>query len=453
MEEKVTALAAEYDMLPPGGTVLCAVSGGADSMCLLSLLADLAPRRGFTLAAGHFDHRLRPSSGREADFVRAWCEGRGIPFYLGGGDVAARAKETGAGIEETARAMRYAFLQAQAQALGGAHIATAHTADDNGETLLLHLVRGSGLQGLTGIAPRRGNIVRPLLTVTRGEIMDYLDVHGVPHVEDESNGDTRYARNFIRREVMPLLKTLNPNLTRRLNETAFALRGDNDCLNARAAAVYAGMERAAGMAALPCALLTGQPPAMAARGVQRMAAAVDPDLVLSAAQRRAVLALAAGADPSGEVSLPRGVKAMRLYDRLALIVGEGPPPLAPQVLPLPGQAEAGLFSVLARRVKYAGESNLPYSFYLACDKIGTSLTLRARRTGDRLRLPGRGGSRTVKQLMIDRRVPRVLRDRTPVLDAGGAVAAVAGLGPEERFLPQPGQAAWQIEIRKGDFGS
>ena len=166
MLEQALALTREYAMLSPGSTVLCAVSGGADSMCLLHWLSR---REGITLHAAHFDHRLRGAeSDADAAFVRDWCRENGIPFHLGSADVRARAGEAGRGIEETARDLRYAFLRKTARDLGGAVIATAHNADDNAETLLLHLVRGTGLQGLAGIPPRRDALVRPLLTTPPG---------------------------------------------------------------------------------------------------------------------------------------------------------------------------------------------------------------------------------------------------------------------------------------------
>jgi len=192
--------AAQYDMLPRNGLVLCALSGGADSMYLAANLLAGMEQGGYRLAAAHYDHCLRgENSARDARFVREWCRSQGIPCVLGQGDVAARAKAEGRGLEETAREMRYAFLKETAAALGAEVIATAHTADDNGETLLLNLVRGSGLQGLCAIPPRRGNLVRPMLTTTRAEVERWLAEHHVPHVEDESNQDLCFTRNRVRK--------------------------------------------------------------------------------------------------------------------------------------------------------------------------------------------------------------------------------------------------------------
>ena len=149
---EAAAFADQYQMLPQGSTVLCAVSGGKDSMALLSVLQTLAPERTLMIPAAHFNHQLRgEASQRDEDFVSKWCADHNIPLTIGSGDVAQAAQEQGKGIEETARAMRYGFLTETAQEVGAEKIATAHNADDNAETVLLHLIRGTGLDGLTGM--------------------------------------------------------------------------------------------------------------------------------------------------------------------------------------------------------------------------------------------------------------------------------------------------------------
>ena len=215
LERKLLRLAADYGMFPPSSHVLVACSGGGDSMCLLTLLWNLRHTLGITLSAAHFNHQLRPEATEEAEFVHNWCAKLGIPCVIGSEAVAEKAAQTGRSLEDTARELRYAFLERTRHDLAAHRIATAHHAQDNSETLLLHLIRGSGLRGLGGIPPVRGNIVRPLLTAQRWEIHSYLTRHHIPYVEDASNQDIRYTRNFIRHEILPLLEQCNPNLNAR----------------------------------------------------------------------------------------------------------------------------------------------------------------------------------------------------------------------------------------------
>ncbi|MDR1669545.1 MAG: tRNA lysidine(34) synthetase TilS [Oscillospiraceae bacterium] len=206
----------------PMRSILAAVSGGADSVALLHMLRE----EGFDLTAAHYNHGLRPEADEDETFVRKLCERFEIPLAAGRGDVAAEAARRGAGIEETAREMRYAFLEKTREERGLSNIATAHNADDNAETVLLNLVRGAGLAGLSGIPPVRERIVRPILHLSRDDILRYLVRHGLPHREDASNADKTFRRNFLRHEVIPALKALNPSLTGAVTRLTGLLRED-----------------------------------------------------------------------------------------------------------------------------------------------------------------------------------------------------------------------------------
>ena len=200
MKAEVARFCREEGLFSAGDRVVCALSGGADSMAMLWCLHSLQAGLGITVSAAHFNHRLR---GAEADrdeaFVRAFCAGRGIALTVGSADVAQYAKDHGQSLEEAARECRYAFLRA----LPCDKLATAHTADDNAETVLLHLLRGSGLRGLCGIPPRRGSIVRPLLSVTREQVTAFLRAENIAWVEDSTNAEEFCTRNRLRRRVLP----------------------------------------------------------------------------------------------------------------------------------------------------------------------------------------------------------------------------------------------------------
>lgn len=450
MLETIKALTTEYDMLPRGGTVLCAVSGGADSMCLLHLLHTWAGEGGFRVAAAHYNHNLRGAeSDRDAAFVAEWCAGQDIPCVIGAGDVAHEARARGLGVEETARQMRYEFLRGAADAMGCGRIATAHSADDNLETLLLHLVRGAGLHGLAGIPPRRGVVVRPLLTTSRAEIVAYLEANGVAHVEDSSNTDEGYARNRIRRQVVPLLEELNPGFVRRMTDTTRYLRADNDYLNAQAARVCAHARWAEDDLVIEARLIAELPPAIAPRAVRRLLEMLgDGNTNCSSAHLNAVVELARGSDPSAVVFLPGGKLAQRVYRELLLTRSSDPlPPFLPAPLVLDGETllEGTPWRVRCRSLPCPDESErLPGAVYLDRDKVDGVLLLRPRQTGDEIALPRRGGTKTLKKLFIDEKVPRREREHIPVLADRAGVAAVAGFGADQRRLAQTGGRAYEL---------
>ena len=201
----------QQGMLPAAGeTVLCAVSGGRDSVCLLHYLASLGRRRGFAVAAAHYNHLMRPTAGRDEAFVAGLCRELGVPLYVERGDVRAIARQEGWGVEEAGRRLRYDFLERTADAIGASRIATAHHLSDQAETVVLNLLRGTGPEGLAGIPPVRGRLIRPLLQTPRQEIEAYLTAHGLGHVEDETNDSMDFTRNRLRREVWPLLAQLHP---------------------------------------------------------------------------------------------------------------------------------------------------------------------------------------------------------------------------------------------------
>ena len=205
MVEQVKQTIAAYDMLRSGEPVLVALSGGADSVALLHALRAL----GYPVQAFHLNHCLRGAeSDRDEAFCRALCVRLGVELTVERVDVAAAAREQGNGVEETARRMRYARLQDAAQ---GMKIATAHTADDNLETVLFHLVRGTGPKGLAGIPPVRGRIIRPMLRVERMQIEEYLASIGQDYVTDSTNADDAYTRNRIRHTVVPALREIQPS--------------------------------------------------------------------------------------------------------------------------------------------------------------------------------------------------------------------------------------------------
>lgn len=413
------------DRLPGEGVILCAVSGGADSMYLLCRLLEL----GYPVHAAHYNHGIRGAEAdRDEEFVRAFCRERDIPFSCERGDVLAFARDRGLSTEEAARIMRYDFLERTADRVGAAVIATAHNAGDNTETVLLNLLRGSGLRGLCGIPPERGRIRRPMLDVTREQVEDYLRGHGIPWVEDSTNGKDLYTRNRIRHEVMPVLKGLNPSLEETVGRAAALLRRDEDYLSALAedfVQKYGQGDR------IPVKPLEELPIPVRSRVVRAMAGRE-----LSARQTEAVLALSR----SGDVTDVSGMRVGRTREYLVFGAEEKRP--FPERVLWEGERldlpEAGLSLRLTKERKTFPFVHSPFNtFSFSYEKICGSITVGTRRDGDKFRPAGRGCTKTLKQLFMENDVPAWERDGVPVLRDGEGILYVYGIGPAERMTPGP----------------
>ena len=444
-------------MIPPGSTILCAVSGGADSTCLLHALYRLREKLGFTLIAAHYNHKLRgtESDGDEA-FVRQFVElccgqeilpnGTVLPpvtLYCAFGDVQGESRRRGTGLEETAREMRYAFLRQTARETGAQFIATAHNADDNGETILFHLARGTGLRGLTGIQPKSGDLIRPLLTTPRKEVEAYLAYHSLPHREDGSNRDTAYSRNKIRHQVVPVLESMFPGFAGRVSETAALLRADEAYLTRQAYILSDQAKPQGNGLSISAPLLADAPPPLATRAIRQLIGRLnggDQDCGLT--HLESVLTLCRTTDPSARINLPRGLIARREYESLILTREQLPIEWAEMTLPTPGHCMAGSWSISCYAEIYADQPQTPWSFWLKADK---PLIVRPRRTGDQMQLPGRP-QKTIKKWYIDEKIPAHLRPTLPVFLQDGQLAAAAGLGPGQCALPTQEQPAWHIIV-------
>lgn len=425
------------ELLPKDGLVLCAVSGGADSMYLLAKLRDM----GVSVAAAHFHHGLRgaDADGDEA-FVRAFCAEREIPFAAGRGDTAAYAREHRLGVEEAARELRYAFLENAADELGAAVIATAHTADDNIETVLLHLTRGAGLRGLGGIPPARGRIVRPMLDTSRAEAEAYLRASGIAWREDATNAADDFARNRLRHKVVPLLREENPALGAAIGRMTALLRRDEEYLESLADAFAAEQAADGGVSASAlCAL----PWPVASRAVRRMAG-----VELSAEHTAAILRAAEQGGAADVPGLRVAVSGGKLYFGVRETRPFEPCELGPgQRIELP---EAGL-CVQCRKIDAAPADVYKSltTFFFSCANIYGKITVTPRRAGDRFRPVGRGCTKTLKALFRERSVPPWERDAVPVLRDEMGILGVYGVGVSERACAAPNErGAIQIDITR-----
>jgi len=433
MKDKLLQFCREQQLLSPGDTVICAVSGGADSMAMLLLLHSLRQELGIIVSAAHFNHHLRgeASDGDEA-FVRDFCEKRQIFCHSGSGDVAAYAKTSGLSLEEAARALRYSFFAA----LPGL-VATAHTADDNAETVFMNLIRGSGLKGLSGIPPKRDRMIRPMLPFTRVKVEAYLRAADVPWREDGSNHTDFCRRNRIRHHVIPLLREENPALSRTVLAESLLLREEDAFLDTMA-------EQEAEKAARPdgwdCKTLLSLPPVLLRRVLILLLRRHEIPWDLGHVE-----ALRQQLNGSGRLSLPGGWEAVQSCGLLQFTCQEAPA-LIPRLLPVPGEL---LLPECALRITCALQADTARAaedtLLLDAGSVPEVITVRSRRTGDAIALPG--GTRSLKRLMIDRKIPVLQRDLLPVLAAEDRILAVYSLGVGRDYLPKPGNPVLAVQFQ------
>lgn len=422
MLNKLLKFLRQYDMVASGDHVICAVSGGADSVALLFAMYLLKDKLGIRLSAAHFNHRLRmEESDRDEQFVREFCDRYDIPLFVGSGDVKPGKK----GLEAAARDARYGFLRQ----LPG-KIATAHTADDNAETVLLHLVRGTGLKGLGGITPVSGKVIRPMLTCTRQDVEVFLQEWCLSHITDSSNDGDAFLRNRLRHHVMPLLKQENPRLAENMSTMALRLRQDEDCLSS-----LASQEE------LSCKALKKIHPALRSRALEgflKKSGVREPE----AAHIAQAEALVFSGKPSAFARFPGGVTIARNYDTLQVSnSGSGLERIA---LPCPGCLQ---FPDLGIKItcKPASEIiNTPNVFTVLPQG---ELILRGREPGDSIRL--RSGTKTLKKLFIDKKIPASQRSTIPVIADDLGVVGVYGIGVNlDRAANSLPAVQIQIEVEK-----
>ncbi len=410
---------------------LVALSGGLDSICLCAALHEA----GYTIAAAHFNHALR---GEESDgderFVVEFCAVRGIPCYTGRGDVAACARAEKIGTEEAGRKLRYDFLQRTAQEIGAAVIATAHHACDNAETMLFHLVRGTGSGGLAGIAPRRGNIVRPFLTLTRGELAEYAREKGLSCREDRTNADETYARNYIRANVLPELERLNAAAVRHMSEAALRLREDDALLNELAEEHLSALREENEEILLAGVELLRAPTALRRRMLRAMLRRLGVGEKDFAAAHYSSLEALCRDGQSRQLDLPHGVRAVWKEGTLRLFVRN---------------AEAAASrELLLNETVFWGDYALTLSpemaeGAIALDANALPLTVGAWEKKDRMVLPEFPAPRSLKRIFAERGFDANARESVPVIRSAGKIAAVCGVGVDKAFLPQ-GEAYYLI---------
>jgi tRNA(Ile)-lysidine synthase len=452
----------KYNMLNPGENVLVAVSGGADSVALLHCLHRLAPSMKLSLTIAHLNHRIRGFEGdADEDFVRRMSASLKIPFVSEIIEVKQQAIASRQNLEEVAREKRYDFLRRTASRVGAHKIAVGHTINDQAETILFRFIRGSGIEGLAAIYPVVEDLViRPLLECTRASILEYLQQKGLRHREDSTNTDIKYARNRIRRELVPYLeKDFNPQLIATLSREAFLAREAWSFIESHARAAFEDLSSRQGSEIL--LKLPGLAELHPGLQKQVLRLAIKECLgSLRGVTSRLVdsmLSICGTGNSGDQVRMPHGHTAIRQFNTLLLMKNlDSSPPSFIYQLDIPGLclvAEAGI-SFRARVCstpdpKTMRDSRVQQAF-LEPSGLPRYLTIRPRKAGDRY---GGLGHRKVKKMLIDEKIPQMKRQSLPMVAAGEDVIWIPGFRPARAYEARPGsERCVAIEILQNTGG-
>lgn len=456
MRRRVLQTIEEYRMLSPGDRVVVGCSGGADSTALLYLLWQLRQQLGISVCACHINHQLRgEESERDEQFVRSFCAARGIALTVERIDAAALAQQQGESVETASRRARYAIFERVAGEKG--KIATAHTMNDNAETLLFYLARGAGLKGMGGIPPVRGRIIRPLIGCTRIQVEDFCREEGLSFVTDSTNLSTDYTRNRIRQKIVPQMSEVNSGFLKNAYDLSCTARQDNDLLTQLTEQALKVLCKKENPLTLDREAFLQLHPALQTRVLlwiqHRAGVEVHFDLACRMLQK---------AREGGRTELRRGTMFCckgeeMVLDAQAFYKEQRQPYFEKPFC-------AGKIALFAGKTVevliYSGED---YKFFfkkdttilkntIDCDKMKDNAVFRQRKEGDRIQISGKQGTKPLKKFWNERKTPQPQRWRAAVLADGQGVLWVEGLGTDCRVAPDENsrQVAWiRVEEDQG----
>lgn len=457
LEPRVLSFIQQHNLVPPFQPLLLAVSGGPDSVCLLHILSKLQKELGATLHVAHLNHQLRGADAdADAQYVSDLAKRLGIPATIGQRDVRAYQAQQHLSLEEAAREVRYTFLAEMAGSVGAGRVAVGHTLDDHIETVLLHLVRGTGTRGLRGLLPvnewhsstRSITIIRPLLQVSRDETARYCAEYQLMPRLDVSNLSLSPLRNKIRHQLLPQLRSYNPRINEALLRTARIASGDVALLDEQVDRVWDEIARREQNTII-----------LDKRGFDRLPFALRRNLLRTAIEklignvrdiemRHVDGVMAALSKPAGRrLHLPSGLTFYIDYDRF--LIGQGPTVLSPlpelkpeSRLSVPGETILAGWRVktaILSRAAAGGDMATPpvageksYRAYFDFDKVGSNLVVRSRRPGDRFQPLGMSQPKKLNEFMIDEKIPRPWRERVPVVSGAESIIWLVGYRIDEQ---------------------
>lgn len=452
MLERVRKTIEDYQMLLAGEKVVVGVSGGADSVALLHILSRLKDLN-LEITAAHLNHGIRAEEAeRDSRFVERAAADLGLRFEHKKVDTLAYKEERKLSLEDAARELRYEFFNEVMENLGASKIATAHTRDDQAETILMRLLRGSGLRGLSGIPPiSRGCLIRPLLFVSREEIENYLKSNGIEWVEDSTNASTEFLRNRVRQELIPILTEYNPQLTDTLSRTADILRSYEEFISSEVEKLFEELfgkdvngeflgsldayRKSARSLRLSCLRLSIERVSKSLNAVSYTHVTAADEFLLSDSA-------------SGEIEFPGGAVIAKGYDKFLVTEKSRLSEQFSYMIETPGKSSFPEFDVeIEPAISKTLETEDESTVYLAADSIEFPIEVRSFKSGDRFMPLGMNKYKKVQDYLTDVKLPKFLRGRVPIFTSKGQIFWIGGMRVDERAkITKTGQKALRFKL-------
>ncbi len=431
----------KYYMLYGGESVLVALSGGPDSVCLLHVLQRMKENWRLRLHAIYIDHGLREEAKQEIEFCRALAEELGVGFTSYSIDVKSFAEHEGLSVQEAARFLRYRLFEEEAIRQDFDRIATGHHADDQAETILIRLLRGTGPVGLAGIPPVRGKVIRPLIELERWMIEDYLREQGLRYMMDASNLKRDYLRNRVRLDLMPILKRYNPKIVKSLYRTAQILREENDFIEVKVTKALMRLisRKDSEKIELFLAPMENLERVILRRALMRAINEVKSLKGISSDHIEDIIDLIYEGQTGARIYLPDDIRVIKGYSTL-IITARKPERIKECELKIPGEtvikeASMVLITSIHSELDELGDGKVMAVFDF--DSLKMPIKIRARRPGDYFYPFGLGKRKKLQDFFVDAKVPRDQRDSVPIMISGEDIAWVVGYRMDDRFRVTP----------------